>query len=301
MFERILVSLDGSPQAEATLPYVEDIAARLGSEVILLEVCETDAGCASKEGRDYLERLTISVRENLAKRRAASASPAPPEARIRTAIVTGDPAESILDYAAKNGAGLIVMAAHGRSGKTRWAVGSVADKVLRATKLPVALISGKPPAGHEVLRKALLPLDGSKVGETALPYAEELALKMGAELVLLQVLEFKYIAYGAEIGGYVPYPQEWLTAAEESARDYLSGVEKRLRAKGINVSWRLESGAAADTIIQVAETIRADFIAMSTHGRSGVGRWVFGSVADRVVHSGKFPVFLVHAPQEHAK
>ncbi|MBI2957560.1 MAG: universal stress protein [Chloroflexi bacterium] len=298
MFERLLVALDGSEQSETTLPYVEEMAGRLGSEVVLLRVCESERRCPADEARTYLEQQAKIVRR-LSVERGAPVSRR--EVSVRTEVRMGKPADNIIDFAAQTGIGLIVMAAHGRSGVTRWAVGSVADKVLRATNLPMALISGPAPAGRELFSRALLPLDGSHVGEAALPYAEELAAKMGTELVLLQVLEFKYVAYGAEVGGYVPYPQEWLNAAEQSARTYLAGIDARLRARGLKVSWRVESGSAPDTIVQVAEKAKADFIAMSTHGRSGMGRWVMGSVADHVVHNGKMPVILVRARPEERK
>jgi len=308
MFERLLVPLDGSEQAEATLPYAEELAARIGSEVVLLQVGEPERECSGTERQSYLaylDRLARTVRRMAAVRAARNSHPERREVRVQTVVLQGNPAERITEYAAGNAIGLIVMAAHGRSGLTRWAVGSVADKVLRAARIPIALITGPardvPTRDKGALDKALLPLDGSKIGEAALEYVEELAPKMGTELTLLQVVEHKYVAYSAEIGGYIPYPQEWLTATEDAARSYLAGVEARLKAKGITVSSRVEIGLAADTIVDVAEKMKADFIAMSTHGRSGMGRWVFGSVADRVIHAGKMPVFLVRARPEEGK
>lgn len=305
MFERLLVPLDGSEQSETTLPYAEELAARIGSEVVLLQVCESERECSGTERQSYLDRLAQTVRRVAAQHAAQTGHPERREVRVQTVVLQGNPAERITEYAAGNAIGLVVMAAHGRSGLTRWAVGSVADKVLRAARIPIALITGPakdvPTKARGALYKALLPLDGSKIGEAALAYVEELAPKMGTELTLLQVVEHKYVAYGAEIGGYIPYPQEWLTATEEAARSYLAGVEARLKAKGITVSWRVETGLAADTIVDVAERMKADFIAMSTHGRSGVGRWVFGSVADRVIHAGKMPVFLVRARPKEGK
>jgi nucleotide-binding universal stress UspA family protein len=213
--------------------------------------------------------------------------------------VVGNPADEIIDYAESKHIGLIIMATHGRSGIRRWAVGSVATKVLRGSRVPVALIrvDGTRPVIPKkgLLTKALLPLDGSEVGEAALPYVEELAVGLRTEVTLLQVVELKYVATGAQPWDYVPYRPEWLEAMEQSARAYLAGIEQRLKAKGIVANSRIESGASADRIMDVAEHIGADFIAMSTHGRSGVARWAFGSVADRLVHSGKIPLILVRA------
>jgi nucleotide-binding universal stress UspA family protein len=115
------------------------------------------------------------------------------------------------------------------------------------------------------------------------------------EVTLLQVVEPKYIAIGAEPWDYSPYRHEWLEAMEQSARAYLAGIEQRLNAKGIVVNSRIESGVATERILEVAEQIGADVIAMSTHGRSGVARWAVGSVADRLAHAGNIPLILVRA------
>jgi len=134
-----------------------------------------------------------------------------------------------------------------------------------------------------------------------LPYVEFLALGLGLEVVLLHVLENKYVAYGPDVGGYIPYTQEWLDAARDEAQAYVSSVEAGLKSKGIRATSVLESGPAADRIIEVAQRVGADFVAMSTHGRSGVSKWVFGSVADRVLHSGKMPLILVRARPESSR
>ncbi|MDO8472663.1 MAG: universal stress protein [Dehalococcoidia bacterium] len=305
MFEKLVVALDGSDESQVTLPYAEEIAAKLGSQIVLLEVCDSPKGCSGSDGQPYLEKVLEKMRHSWAQHSASGGSGTRHAPELQLKVLTGNAADAIIDFATRSNAGLILMSTTGRSGTSRWAVGSVADKVLRATRIPIALVNTASSDGSSkpgpVMTKALLPLDGSGIGEAALPYVEELALKMDTELLLLQVLEFKYMTYGAEIGGYVPYPQEWVNATEEAARSYLRGLEGRLKSKGIKASWRLESGMPADTILQVAEQSGVDYIAMSTHGRSGVGRWVFGSVADRVVHSAKFPVFVVRAQPSDTK
>ena len=302
MFERLLVPIDGSELAEAALPYAEELAGRLGSEVVLLQVCESEEERTSHMRQLYISRLAEAVERGTREYRRLAGRPESEEIKVESVIMAGNPAEKIIEYAENKDIGLIIMATHGRSGTKRWAVGSVADKVLRGTCIPVALIragKARPAAGEKgMLTKALLPLDGSEVGEAALPYLEDLAVRLKTEVTILQVVEPKYPAFAAEPWDYSPYRQEWLAAMEESARTYLAGIEQRLKAKGVVVSSRIETGAAAERIIEVAEQIDVDFIAMSTHGRSGVGRWVFGSVADRVLYSGNFPLILVRARRD---
>lgn len=301
MYEKILVALDGSPAAEATIPYVQEIAASVGSEVVLLRVCESSEQCDDGGTRQYLDSLATGMVQGIASLQKPSAkSPA-----VTPVAVSGKPADQIVDYADANSVSLIAIAAHGRSGESRWPIGAVAEKVLHGTRIPILLVTAtrqdKAVTSTPGLKKVLVPLDGSEVGEAALSYVEFLALRLGLEVTLLHVLENKYIAYGPDIGGYIPYTQEWLDASRDQARKYLSGVEARLKSKGVPVSSALESGPAAERIIEVAHRAGTDLIAMSTHGRSGVSKWVFGSVAERVLHAGKVPLILVRARPESGK
>jgi nucleotide-binding universal stress UspA family protein len=137
--------------------------------------------------------------------------------------------------------------------------------------------------------KILIPLDGSDVAEAILPEVETLATDFGAEVVLLH-------AHTPQVFPYLtdnPYALADITRYEtESGRAYVDGIATRLRAKGLSVKTIVNEGRAADVILDVAEAVRADLIAMTTHGRSGVGRWLLGSVADAVVHAAKVPVLL---------
>ena len=299
MFEKLLVATDGSELAEAALPYAEELAGRLGSEVALLNICESEEQRASHMRQLYMSRLAEAVEQGIRECRRLAGGLKSEETKVESIIVAGNPAEEIIDYAETKHVSLIIMATHGRSGIRRWTMGSVATKVLRGSSVPLALIkAGEPrPAMRErrLLAKALLPLDGSEAGETAVAYVEELAVRLKMEVTLLQVVEPKYIAIGAEPWDYSPYRQEWLEAMEQSARAYLGGIEQRLNAKGIVVNSRIESGVATERILEVAEQISADVIAMSTHGRSGVARWAIGSVADRLAHAGNIPLILVRA------
>lgn len=293
MYEKILVPLDGSALAEVALPYAEEMAGRLGSEVTILSVSE------SEDARNYYpHQLYIQELFEATKRRAERYLEKPGDRviKVRSEMLVGHPAENIVDYAEKEDTGLIVMATHGRSGTKRWSLGSVADKVVRATKRPVALIRAKgvhPDMRDKgMLNKALVPLDGSKESEAVVPYIEELALKLKAEIVLLYILEANYEIYQTE-------QLKQLESLKASGKDYIERMAAQLKQRGIttNVEFREGlPGAEAAEIIQLADEICVDMVAMSTHGRSGVSRWAFGSVADKVLHEGNTPLLLVRTP-----
>ena len=136
MYQRILVPLDGSDRAELALPFAEELAAKLGSEIILL--CASDSAEAEDYAKHeiYLEQITEAVK------RAAKKLLTNPEQKvsIRSAVTIGLPAQEIVDYAEQVAVSLIIMATHGRTGVSRWALGSVAEKVMRASTRPVLLV-----------------------------------------------------------------------------------------------------------------------------------------------------------------
>jgi len=155
-------------------------------------------------------------------------------------------------------------------------------------------------------QRILIPLDGSKVGETALPYVEDLVSKLSpeakVEITLLQVVSSltHYIIAG-EAGVQVPYTEKELEQIEKRATDYLEKTGESLKSKGATVKIKTGIGNPADEIIRIANEINANLIAMSTHGRSGISRWAFGSITDRVLRGATQPIFLVRAPREAQK
>ncbi len=148
--------------------------------------------------------------------------------------------------------------------------------------------------------KILIPLDGSVVGEAALPYVMDLLSKLSSEVkmevTLLQVvpLMMHYIV-ADEIGAQMAYTEEEVEQAKAKAVAYLNEAGQEFESKGIAVQIRTVVGNAADEILKIADEIDADLVAMSTHGRSGISRWAFGSIADRVLRGGTRPVLVVRA------
>ena len=151
--------------------------------------------------------------------------------------------------------------------------------------------------------RILVPLDGSKVGEGALPYIEDLVSKMSpevkVEVTLFQVISSlsHWVAAG-ETSAPIPYTDKELKQIKKEAIAYLNQAGETLRSKGAIVKAKVGTGNAAEEIIKVADEINADLIAMSTHGRSGISRWAFGSVTDKVLRAGIVPILTVRAPQE---
>ncbi len=151
--------------------------------------------------------------------------------------------------------------------------------------------------------KIVVPLDGSKVGEAALPYVEDIVSKLSpevkTEVILLQVLAPASIP---TVSGRTPditlYSEQQLEETEKKAMDYLNQTGEALRSKGVTVTAKVAIGDAAEQIVKVAGEIEVNLIAMSTHGRSGFSRWAFGSVTDKVLRrEGRIPIAMIRAPR----
>ena len=152
-------------------------------------------------------------------------------------------------------------------------------------------------------QRILVPLDGSKVGEAALPHIENLVSKIKpevkVEVTLLQVVSsLTHYVVAGEASVPVPYTDKEMEELKKRARDYLEKAGEKLKGKGAIVKTKVITGNAAEQIIKTADEVSADLVAMSTHGRSGISRWAFGSVTDKVLQAGVVPILTIRAPKE---
>jgi nucleotide-binding universal stress UspA family protein len=214
-------------------------------------------------------------------------------------VEQGQADQIIVEKAARDKETLIGMATRGRSGIHRWLMGSVAEKVLRGATNPLLLVRGDEEGKSEgvaTLKSIIVPLDGSKLAESVLPRAIDLAKKLGLEIVLTRAYQLPLSAYPGADAAYIPNQDAFLTAVRGEASAYLEAKVNEIRGNGIEkVSFILLVGSGADEIIDLARTTPDNLIAMCTHGRSGVKRWALGSVTEKVVRHSGDPVLVVRA------
>jgi nucleotide-binding universal stress UspA family protein len=235
------------------------------------------------QGEDYLKDLARSALAGLS---------------VNLSVEIGKPAEVIVDIGAGQREALIAMATHGRSGIRRWLLGSVAEKVLHATVNPLLVVrpEEKAPSGPVRLKTVLVPLDGSHLAEKVLPHARAIATALKSELVLTRVFAAPIAAQVVSEGVRAPDFNQVKEALRNEARSYLEEKAEALRAgDGADVSHILMEGDSAAEIIDLARKTPNDLLAMCTHGRTGVSRWVIGSVTERVVRHSGDPVLVIRA------
>jgi nucleotide-binding universal stress UspA family protein len=301
MYKRMLLPLDGSELAEVALPYAKGISSRFGLEVLLLHVTGRGDGESLPLHQAYVDRTSESLKAGIAELKGGGQP-----ATVRGEVAAGYPADEILRYASENEVDLILMATHGHSGFREWMIGSVADKVLRSSAPPVLLVRAGMPRDTAYEKwsslKMLVPLDGSDLAELVLPHVQALASSEGgpgAEVVLVGVCEPLVLPV-------VTAPEtsvNWGTAADEyvaksknCSEKYLSRVQRELAAAGIKVSLEVLVGDPATEIIDYAGKKQVNLVVMATHGRSGIGRWAYGSVTHKVLHGASCPILMVRPP-----
>lgn len=291
MIERMLVPLDGSATAEGVLPQLRRLLRRSDSEVILVRtanpmpvegypaIFETALAAA----REYL----LGVQDRLSAEGV----------RVKHVVRLGAPADTILQIAREEKATMIALATHGHTGLARLFLGSVAERILRRSPIPVLVV--RPFWSYEVqpgmrpeeaaVRNILVPLDGSDLSLKVLPRAMELAVVFGARVVLLHVLP----------PGIEKEPIK-TPSDRDVAGAQLEELSAKLRAADISVLTLVDEGDPAHVIGDVVRYHDIDVVAMTTHGRSGLSRLVTGSVTETVIRQSRVPVLVVRA-QETAK
>ncbi len=305
---RILVPLDGSALAEEALAVATIFVQRAGKlgKLMLLRVSQMEYLPYSRSGPvevpggihpeidAYLTHLEEQVRaEGIA---------------VEVVRAEGDPALAIVEVAQVHNADLIIMVTHARQGMSRLMHGSVADRVLQVSVVPVLLLKhGEHPErifsiqGYPYL---LIPLDGSELAESVLLRAVSLAGQIGASILLLRSLDLPDLTVaGARQGGLTPEDIGVIVpTARQHAMQYLQQIQKRMQAYGIPTAVMVTEGEAAEDIAgQAKELEKAGhtvLIVMATHGRTGARRWLYGSVAGAVLHLADVPLLIVRSRQQ---
>ena len=299
---RVLLPLDGSELAVASIPYARALLAP-ESELILLRVVSDPtpmtelAGTSAfpiakvrtqrlQEARAYLDAVIDTVREAVPT--------------IRALTVIGSAPDEILRTAEREAVGMILMASHGRGAVGRFAMGSVADRVARAALMPVMVIHPKPgdlsptADARAEIRRVVVPLDGSNFARQALPIAASIARQQGVPMHLVRATP--------SVSDLLMYPEAMGTDSGQMTEEYdkalwddaVAGLDAEVakhRAAGISTGMSVVVGSAARSILEVVE--EGDLIVMTSHGEGGVRRWLLGSVAEKLIHAGAAPVILV--------
>lgn len=292
MYRSLLVPLDGSAFAEATLPLAMRLAAGGGTmhlvhaaeppvTIGLSEVEAMNAGEAVQRMGEYLTQV------------AGRLAPVATATYVRSGAV----GKVVAEYAAAQAIDLVVVSTHGRSGMGRAWLGSGTEAIILETTVPVLVhhpVGDDPAPAVSHPPQILVAVDRSDFSLRILPAAEQLAGVLGATLVLATVVE-PVVIHARVIGNPVLDVDEEATQERvEEADSFLMDVEATLKARGLSVETRvLTDEQPARAIMAEADKMGAAAIAMTTHGRKAVARMLFGSVTDKVVRGSRRDVLVL--------
>ncbi len=305
-FRAILVPLDGSALSERALGPAARLAAALADKagdepvrLILLRVVSPVALVAA-DPMLYDELMRMGSDEAQAYLNTVAGALTPGKAVVETHTTVGSSADEIVRYAGDHGVDLIVMSSHGRTGSRRWVYGSVAEKVLHHAPCATVIIRAHVAVDTFANRRLLVPLDGSPLAERALEPALAVADAVRADVMLLRV-----------VAGQEPLPESLAPAGEkvgaalseatarevEAAEAYLQRLYGQYPNQHLFFDVTETPGDIAEAIVAYADGHQADLIVMSSHGRSGIGRWLHGSVAEKVLRGANCATLIIRSPR----
>jgi nucleotide-binding universal stress UspA family protein len=302
-FSNMLVPLDGAQLAEQAVSVAASLARRSGAVLRLASVeqplpalvLSPEAPGAAIEAEqdvraevaDYLESTAQAIRDVQG-------------GTIQTSVLQGPVNRALEGYAESEKIDLIVMTTRGRGGLSRWFIGSVADQLLRHTRVPVLLLHPRELPQPTEFRRILIALDGEMEDEVLDPAIALGSLHPAAQYSLTRVVE-PPIPILTPLASYPSRPGPHYTERLVSeARQYLTGVCQKLEARGIEATYRVLVGrGVAEQLLELAGAVGADCIVVGTHRRRGAERMVLGSVADRIVRGAEVPVLI--GPTQRAR
>lgn len=270
----VILPLDGSKNAENAVPAAARFAAIFNAPICVVHVLDEHAAQSPADVAKAKERFAEYARE-LAQRAGLDRFGCDVE------VLTGPAAASIL--AAAEGARAIAIASHGRSGMKAAVVGSVADRVVRGSRVPVLFVPGLGPALSLGEKPVLIAVDGSPEAEQGLDLGREVAKALGATVTMVRAYSLPP-PVGIEFGYYHP---DLITSLREGAEEYLVATAKPGERTLVVL------GSAAAAIDQVANDIDAGLVVMTSHGKNFAARVALGSTTDRVMHSVRRPLLIV--------
>lgn len=295
MYERILVPTDGSEYASRAGARATHLAAAFDATVYLLNVVDLDAEAgpfsAGGVGEEYVERLEDKGQETLEKTASTL------DRAVQTEVVTGRPAEAILEFAREQEIDLIAMGTRGRTGVQRYVMGSVTERVVSLAEIPVLTVNTPQEGEVPDYEDVLLPTDGSEAALAAVDHGLAVADRFDARVHAVNVVH----APAATASADLRLSPEVVASLESAGEEAVSEVAARAEEAGVEVVTAVREGTTAEMLLGYADEEGIDLITMGTAGRTGLSRYLLGSSTEKVIRHAEPPVLAVNARHLDAK
>src|SRR6056297_1405236 len=289
MYDNILLPFDGSEGAAEVLHHASELAHWADATIQILYVADTTRDSVTVVGGeaiDVLERKGKEIVEEAAKTLDTLGVP------YSTDVIQGNPAPTIADYAERYDQDIVVMPTHGREGISRSLIGSVSEKVVSLSSVPVLTVRMQPDETLEFpYENILVTTDGSSAATYASDHLVELAASLDATVHVLSVVDDS--ALGLDVRSSVSGEEN-----EEAATEAVETVVSEAESRGVESTVRrVEHGTPVEVILDYIESNDVHLVGMGTTGRRGTDRILLGSVAEKTVRSAPVPVMTVAKPE----
>jgi nucleotide-binding universal stress UspA family protein len=295
MYKKMLVVLDGSSLAEGVFACAQDIAGSLNLCLELLHVCAPQDISLLPMRRAYIEHLAEDLQKKADIIRNQTGLECPSQAVGK--VVVGYPAEEILKYIDENNIDLLMLSTHGTSGTKLWNIGSVANQVIHASRIPVWIVPSEFDQsnifGKMSKSQIVIPLDGSKLAEGVLPYALSMVKQKGISTEII----FVFVENNPEFTRNITELKQ-NEAHRKATKEYLDSMIKRVNDAGIAARSEILIGDPNVEIINYLKSNPPQLIVMATYTHLGLNKLVFGSVTENVLQLIKKTPLLLVRPQE---
>lgn len=296
MFQRLVVPLDCSKEAEQALEVAVHLAKRYGSKLLLVHVFDFPPILVETMGQSYFEfreQRELAAKLYLKETAEKLGLGESVECKVRQGHAT----EELLMACDEYSGDLVVMTSHGASGLERWLLGSVAESVARRCPAPVLILRAGRPLSLPLGKKILVPLDTSARCEATLPVAAKLANDADGEIVLYHSYHGAF-PNSFEYADHDLYPprDEVEKNAAQSSESYLQKKADSVGEGGkFRVGVKVDESYPAEGILNLAAAEDVDLVCLASRGVTGLTKWVFGSVAEKVLRHIDRPVLVVKA------
>lgn len=302
----VLAPIDGSARALSAVPWAAKLAGPDGTVVLLRVVPSQPAYAESLFALVGAEDNIPGIQDAWARTAKADMDEAAEQiagsgVTVEQMVAEGEPDEEIVAASSRRGAEMIAMASHGRGAIGRAIFGSVADRVARSATVPVLILRtpDEDADNSAVVSRIVVPLDGSEIAERALPVAIDLAKQFATPVHVVRAVDAATTlpmapgVFGAAPSISAEVTDQIWQEAETQARTTVTDAVSHLKGEGIDASGAILNGSPFFAISEATQP--GDLLVLTSHGRSGVRRWLLGSVAEKLVREADAPVLLVPA------
>ena len=292
MFDQILITVDGSDHSRRAATVGLEFTTTYDADIDVLHAIEdTSSATSTNDGNQGQHGDTDAVLADISEMATDVG------VTVETHAVEGQPPEAIVSHANESGADLIVMGRQGRTGVGEQILGSVTDRVLRNTDVPVLVVPSGDPAGAAGVTydRILAPTDGSEAAERAAPYSTDIAHHHDATLHVLNVIDPRFEGIFSAGGG----SEDFFERLEERGHDSIDQfIERGGQTAGettndVDVRKTVVRGTTHEAIDEYVVENDIDLVVMASQGESGLTGQLLGSIADRTIRANEKPVLIV--------